>query len=301
MRACVLFVAALSVAAEQPPLGLDAYVPAPGDNPSTPEKIALGRQLFHDKRLSRDNSFSCATCHNPERAFTDDKPLAIGVAQRKGTRRSPAIINRGYGRSFFWDGRTSVLEEQVLLPIVNPVEMDLSLDEIPGRTGLDAKTVASALATYVRSILAGDSPFDRYIAGDRSALSDSARRGLALFRGKGNCATCHVGPNLTDEKFHNTGVGWNGASFSDRGRAGVSGRREDEGAFKTPTLREVARRAPYMHDGRLATLEEVIAFYDEGGTRNPSLDSEIRPLRLKEQEKADLLAFLHALTGTVRQ
>ena len=301
MRGCVYLLCACALAAEQPPLGLDAYVPAPEDNPSTPEKIALGRRLFHDTRLSRDNSISCATCHRPERAFTDDKAVAVGIAGRRGTRRSPAVINRAYGRSFFWDGRSAGLEEQVLQPIANPLEMDLALDEIPARTGLDVKTVARALAAYVRSILAGDSPFDRYVAGDRSALSGSARRGLALFRGKGNCVTCHVGPNLTDERFHNTGVGWDGTAFQDRGRAAVSGRSDDEGAFKTPTLREAARRAPFMHDGSLATLEAVIDFYDEGGRPNPKLDSEIRPLKLTPQEKAELLAFLQALTGTVRQ
>jgi cytochrome c peroxidase len=284
----------------QTPLGLDTYVPAPDDNPTTPEKVALGRKLFHDPRLSRDGTISCATCHDPARGFADDKPLAVGIGKRRGVRRTPTIVNRGYGESFFWDGRARTLEEQVLQPVSNPVEMDLPREQIEKRTGLAPDVVARALASYLRTVLAGDSPFDRYMAGDRSALSDEARRGLAVFRGKANCVACHVGPNLTDERFHNTGVGWNGEAFDDTGRYEATKREEHRGSFKTPTLREASKRPPYMHDGSLATLEEVIRFYDDGGRPNPSLDQEIRPLQLTAEEKRDLLAFLHALSGAIR-
>ncbi len=295
--------AAVVLAGDIPPapLGLDAFLPVPEDNPLSAEKIALGRKLFQDTRLSRDASISCATCHNPERAFTDAKPVAVGVFGRKGHRRVPALINRGYGKSFFWDGRIATLEQQVLQPITNPLEMDLPPQEAAARVGLDVAALFRALASYVRTIRAGDSSYDRYVAGDRSALSEEARAGLKVFRGKGNCVVCHVGPNLTDERFHNTGVEWNGQAFPDPGRYSVTGREEDRGAFKTPTLREVARRPPYMHNGSLAALEEVVNFYDKGGNRNPNLDPEIRPLGLTATEKAALIALLRALTGTVQQ
>jgi cytochrome c peroxidase len=179
--------------------------------------------------------------------------------------------------------------------------MDLPHDQIDDRVGLPKTTVAQALAAYLRTVLAGDSPFDRYIAGDRGALNEAAQRGLAVFRGKGNCLACHIGPNLTDERFHNTGVGWDGKALADQGRYEVTRQDQDKGAFKTPTLRDVAKRPPYMHDGGLASLEEVVRFYDEGGRPNPWLDGEIRPLRLTLGEQRDLLAFLESLSGTVQQ
>jgi len=273
------------------PLGLDLYMPVPEENPVTAEKIELGRRLFHDRRLSRDESLSCASCHIPERGFTNGRPVSVGVFGRRGTRNVPAIINRGYGRAFFWDGHIPILEEQVLQPILNPVEMDLMLEEASARVGLAPEEIANALATYVRSILSGDSPYDRFVNGDRNALTAEEQLGLQVFRGKGNCSVCHVGPTLTDEKLHNTGVAWRDGRLADPG----GGR----GDFKTPTLREVARTAPYMHDGSLATLEEVIDFYDGGGRENPDLDREIRPLRLTSEEKQALAAFLRALNGVV--
>jgi cytochrome c peroxidase len=305
----LLCVGALATAAGIPvPLGLDSYLPAPESNPITKEKAALGRALFFDKALSRDRSVSCATCHLPDRAFTDDKPLAVGLAGRKGTRRTPSILNRGYGKAFFWDGSAGTLEEQVVKPIVNPVEMDLPLEEALNRLreagqypSLDRDSLAAALATYVRTILSGDSPYDRYVAGDRAALSTEQLAGLRLFRGKANCASCHLGPNLTDEQFHNTGTGFFDGNFTDVGRFKVTGQPRDRGAFKTPTLREAALRAPFMHDGSLATLDDVVEHYDKGGAANPSLDREIRPLKLTAEEKRALVAFLHALSGTIRE
>jgi cytochrome c peroxidase len=275
------------------PLGLDLYMPVPEENPITVEKIELGRRLFNDRRLSRDGSTACVTCHEPERTFTDGRALAVGVFGRVGRRHAPALINRGYGRAFFWDARASSLEEQVLKPIEDPNEMDLTLGEASARVGLDSTTISQALASYLRSILSGDSPYDRFVSGDRAALSDEQQKGLQIFRGKGNCTSCHVGPTLTDERSHNTGIAWRDDRLADVGAG--------KGAFKTPTLREVARTAPYMHDGSLATLEAVVDFYNDGGRPNPHLDREIHPLRLSNDEKRALAAFLRSLSGTVRE
>lgn len=275
------------------PLGLDLYLPAPEDNPITAEKIELGRRLFNDRRLSRNGSIACASCHQLARAYSDGRTVAVGVFGRTGRRNAPAIINRGYGRAFFWDGRVRTLEEQVLKPIEDPNEMDLPIDDAAARVGLDRTTLAQTLASYVRSILSGDSTYDRFINGERGVLSREQQLGLNVFRGNGNCTACHVGPNFSDERLHNTGVAWVDGHLTDSG-AGA-------GNFKTPTLRQVARTAPYMHDGSFATLEDVIEFYDRGGRSNPNLDVEIRPLHLTSSEKRGLIAFLQALSGTIRR
>jgi cytochrome c peroxidase len=309
--------ASLADGLRPPPLGLDAYMPIPEDNPLTNEKILLGRKLFFDPILSRDRTISCATCHDPELGFTDNKLVAVGVAGKKGTRRSPRLINRGYGKLFFWDGRAASLEDQVLQPIQNPIEMALTLEEAETRLSADAGYVAGfqnafgrppdtaalqqALASYVRTIVSGNSPYDRYVAGETAALSPEQRRGLDVFRGKGNCAVCHLGPNLTDEEFHNTGVGWKDGARKDQGRAKVTADAADSGAFKTPTLREIASTGPYMHDGSLATLADVIEFYDKGGEPDAHLSREMQRLNLTETEKAGLLEFLRALSGQVRE
>lgn len=285
----------------EPPLGLDAYMPAPEDNPLAPGKVALGRKLFFDKRLSRDGTLSCATCHDPERAFSDGRALARGIGGAEGPRNSPAIVNRAYGASHFWDGRAPTLERQAVEPILNPKELGLSLPELEKRTGMKSGEVAAAIASYVRTIRSGASRVDRYIAGQQAALSETERAGLQLFRGKANCVACHVGPNFSDEQFHNTGVAWRDGRFSDDGRFAVTGKAGDRGAFKTPTLREIARTAPYMHDGSLATLQEVVEYYLSGGRPNPHLDPEVRPLRLSADEKQALVAFLKALSGEVRE
>ncbi len=297
---CMLLFCGLLPAAERiaAPLGLDAFLPVPEENPYTEAKAARGRELFFEKELSRDRSVSCATCHDPKLAFTDTRPLAVGVFGRVGNRRVPTLINRAYGKSFFWDGRVATLEEQVLKPILAEKEMDLTLEEAVGRLraagkygAITAREVSHALATYVRTILSGDSAYDRYVADGRSGLTKTAIEGLRVFRGKGNCISCHVGPNLTDERFHNTGIAWRGGMLSDKGYG--------DGAFKTPTLRDVARRAPYMHDGSLATLEEVIEHYDHGGIFNGALDPELRPLGLSGEEKLALKDFLKSLNGRI--
>jgi len=287
------------------------------ENPLTPEKVALGKRLFFDPILSRDRSLACVFCHDPGRAYTDGRAVAIGVFGRAGTRSAPTLINRGYGASFFWDGRMPTLEQQVLQPIQDPKEMDLTLDEALARlkdhrtypglfqaafgAEVSVEGLSRALASYLRTILSGDAPVDRYAAGDREALSAQAVQGLEIFRGKGNCTACHAGPTYTDERFHNTGVAWRDGRLSDPGRFAVSGKVEESGAFKTPTLREIAWTAPYMHDGSLATLEAVVDFYDDGGRPNPHIDPEIHPLHLAADEKQALVALLKALSGTIRE
>ena len=322
-----LFFAFLIAAAQAPepatpwrpqiPPGLDLYMPVPEDNPLTAEKVGLGRRLFFDPILSRDYTLACASCHDPRRAFTDGLRLAVGVEGRSGTRNAPVIVNRAYGQAQFLDGRAASLEEQALMPIENPNEFDMTLEEAVARLQNhsdypaqfeaafgrepNADDLGRALASYVRTILSGDAPIDRYMNGEREALSEEARQGLRLFRGKANCTTCHLGPTFTDEEFHNTGIAWRAGKLADPGRFAVTGQEEDRGAFKTPTLREVTRTAPYMHDGSLETLEEVIEFYDGGGRANPHLDPELTPLRLTEEEKQALVAFLRALTGSLQE
>jgi cytochrome c peroxidase len=295
-----LLVAALAI-----PLGLDLYMPVPEDNPITPEKIEQGRRLFADTRLSRDGSVACTSCHDPARAFSTPEPIPPGVFGRRGRRNAPALVNRAWGRAFFWDARATSLEQQVLGPIEDPNEMDLPIADASARVGLPADDIARALATYIRSLMSGNSPYDRYSAGDRDALSAEQQVGLQVFRGKANCTACHLGPNLTDERVHNTGIAWSpgaagtaeGGRFLDEGRAAITGKPEDRGAFKTPTLREVGRTSPYMHDGSLASLDEVVDFYDRGGRVNPNLDPDLHPLRLTNAEKRALIAFLRAVSA----
>jgi cytochrome c peroxidase len=297
------------------PIGLDRYVPVPPENPITQEKTALGRRLFFETRLSGDGRTSCATCHQPSRRFTDGRRLPRGVFGREGQRNTPSILNRAYGRFAFWDGRAETLEDQVRAALTGDRDLGLSLDEAVARLSRDAEysrafrtafgepvtapRIAQAVATFVRTQLSGNSRFDRFLTGDVRALRADERRGLEVFSGRARCARCHAGPLLSDESFHNTGVEWHEARFVDPGRAAVTGSERDRGAFKTPSLREVARTAPYMHDGSLARLDEVIEFYDRGGRQNPNLDADIRPLNLARDEKAALLAFLRSLNGRV--
>src|SRR5262245_53749224 len=254
MTACTSLLLALVLAA--PPLGLDLYRPVPEDNPLTKKQVELGRKLFFDKRLSRNRTIACSTCHDPKKAFTDGKAVAAGIDGRLGTRNVPTLVNRVWGRAFFLDGRAATLEKQALEPILNPLEMDLTLPEIKARVGVEPEEAARALASYVRTILSGNSPYDRYINGDHNALSAQAQAGLSVFRGKGRCSVCHAGPTLSDEHMHNTGIAWREERLIDPGAG--------QGNFKVPTLREVARTAPYMHDGSLQTLEDVVGYYNRG-------------------------------------
>ncbi len=300
-----------------PVVGLDMVTATPEDNPLTIEKVALGERLFFDRQLSADGHTRCASCHRPALAFSDSVPLSRGVHDRRGRRNAPTLVNRAYGRAFFWDGRVATLEDQVLHPIQDSTEMGQSLAALVRslRTqpsyrdafrrafdgGIESLVIARALASYLRTLRSGDAAVDRWRAGDSVALSPAALRGLSLFTGSANCVACHVGFNFTDERFHNTGIAGRIrgiASLLDSGRAGVTGREEDVGAFKTPTLRDVELTAPYMHDGSLATLEDVVAFYNDARAGIASLDPEIKPLHLTAAQQQDLTAFLRSLTGS---
>ncbi len=349
--------------AAKPPLGLPP-VPVPADNPQTPEKIALGDKLYHDTRFSADGKVSCATCHASEKAFTDNLPVSKGFQGLTGTRNAPTVINAAYMKSQFWDGREPDLEGQAKQPPINPVEGGLPNHEpileiirndkdyrkqfkkVFG-TSPDQITedhVAKAIAAFERTVISGNSPFDRFqYGGDANALNDSQKRGLELFRVKARCVSCHVIEEtqalFTDSKFHNIGVGFKAIAgrepeiaekflrmkhqqadekkalefidkavltdkeVSELGRFVITEDFSDVGAFKTPTLRNVALTFPYMHDGSLQTLEDVVEFYNNGGRVNPDdpvtpfLSGGIKPLNLTEQEKADLVAFLESLTS----
>lgn len=325
----------------QLPLGLpDDQFTVPEDNPLAADKVALGRMLFFDGRLSVDGKISCATCHLPQIVFTDGRRRSQGVGGQIGARNAPTLINRAFAKNQFWDGRAMSLEEQVKGPLFSPTEMGLASAEelvrrvagIAGyrswfesvfRSEANTENLAKAIASFERTLLSGNARYDKFEAGDEQALSASEQRGLELFRGRARCDQCHSGFNFTDEKYHNIGVGWDKQRI-DLGRYSVTTRRQDIGAFKTPTLREVSRTAPYMHDGSMATLEEVVEFYDKGGISNPFLDGEMRRLKLTMEEvldlyekevpvtppaqsvikleltrrdKADLVAFLKALNG----
>ena len=301
MRGIVQLALMLVMAAEawihKPPLGLDVHLPVPVTNVLTKDKVAAGRRLFFDKQLSRDGTLACASCHDPKQAFSDGRKVARGINGSEGLRNAPALINRGYGKTFFWDGRASSLEVQALEPIFNPIEMGLTKAELERRAGMKTVDVAAALASFVRTIRSGDSRFDKYASGQSSALNAVEKAGMNVFRGAGGCVSCHIGPNFTDEQFHNTGVAWRGARLADEGRFSVSGLLSDRGAFKTPTLRDAALTGPYMHDGSIDTLEDVIEFYSEGGRANPYLDPQMTARRFTAEEKRALAAFLRALTG----
>jgi len=298
------------------PFGLEesaAVIPA--DNPLTTEKVELGRILFFDKRLSQDNTIACASCHLSTNAFTDGKPVATGIRGQKGGRSAPVSFNRVFSNAQFWDGRAPTLEAQSVGPFTNPIEhgfpsydvMNAKMMKIKGYRKLfkdafgdDTITtdrVGKAIASFQRTVLSGNSPADRFDQGQEAgAIPEAAQKGLLLFRDKARCTKCHSGFNFTDEKFHNIGIGWDDNKV-DLGRYMVTSNAEELGAFKTPTLREISRSAPYMHDGRFKTLEEVVNFYNKGGVKNPHQDPLILPLELTDEEKSNLIAFLRTLTG----
>ena len=262
----------------------------------------MGRKLFFDASLSADRKVSCATCHDPARAFTDGRVVAQGVHNAKGTRNTPSLVNAGNGRLFFWDGRADSLEVQALQPMINPKEMGLSEAEIATRAGMPLPDVVAALASYMRTIRSGESRFDYFRAGQPEMLTADERAGHELFRGRARCITCHGGPHLTDDRFHNTGIGvGTDGQPVDAGRYEISQDERERGAFKTPTLREVALTAPYMHDGIKATLEDVVEFYSKGGGRSAYLDPRMQPFPLTGGEKQQLVAFLKTLSGRITE
>jgi cytochrome c peroxidase len=280
----------------------------PADNPATPERIALGRELFNDPRLSRTNRVSCATCHDPTRGFSNGERVATGVDGKKGHRSVPGLFNVAYYRLQFWDGRSATLEEQALVPIQDVREMDMrldvlvmKLDNVPAyRQKFQAvfggkptpQRIAQALAAYERTIDSNDTPFDRYLKGNKKALSAAAERGMQLFYGQARCVICHKGSTLTDDDFHNIGVP---EEQPDAGRRTVTGKAADQGKFRTPGLREVGLTAPYMHNGRFKSLTEVVQHYNFGGVTdqaNDHRDEQLQVLYLVEDQVNDLFRFL---------
>jgi cytochrome c peroxidase len=318
----------------------------PRDNPTTPDRVALGQKLFFDGRLSADGTVACATCHDPDKGFTDGKPTSTGIGKQVGKRNAPTVLNALYNDTQFWDGRAHLLEDQAKLPITNPIEMGqpnldaavAAVAKIPEYRDAFAKIfgraangddLARAIAAYERTQIAFDAPFDRFIAGDEKALDASARRGWALFNGRGRCMSCHgfngTQPTFSDNKFHNIGVSAHKSNFVELARKGIemvdSGDPQaidraalqtdlselgrflvtknvgDIGAFKTSTLRNILVTPPYFHDGSQDTLWDVIDHYNKGGVQNPFLDGGIQRLGLSESEIDDLVAFLVSLTS----
>ncbi len=314
--------------------------PVPPDNPMTPEKIELGKMLYFDPRLSGDGSVSCAKCHDPRQGFQKAREMSPAYPGTKHFRHSPTIINSAYNTALFWDGRAKTLEEQAKGPIASPFEMNMNYDLLierlnaipeyvemfkkafPGEEDpITIDNIAKAIAAFERTIISKNSPFDRYMLGDKDAMTPEQIKGMELFVGKAGCVNCHNGPNFTDNKLHVLGVPKNPVEDDPMVKAtrsfvlktlGFKNHREidrdlgayfqtkdpkDKGAFRTPTLRDVARTAPYMHNGVFKTLDEVIEFYNAGGGDVPNKDPLLKPLNLTEEEKKALKAFLEALTG----
>jgi len=292
-------------------------VPVPLENPQTDQKILLGKRLYFDTRLSKDNTISCATCHDPARGWSDAGPTSKGINSQMGGRRSPPVSNSAYSLLQFWDGRAPSLEEQAKGPIQNPIEMGnthtemlRTVNDIPGYveefqrvfgTGpITVDQVAAAIASYERTVDTTDSPFDRFVRGDVSALTPLEKQGLEIFNGKGHCTACHWGGNLSDGRFHNLGVEPIDPAKPDSGRYVVTKNAADIGAFKTPTVRDASLRAPYLHTGKEKTLEDVVRLYDRGGGSSAeNLDPLMVPLGLSEKEIQALVAFMtRAMTST---
>lgn len=285
-------------------------------NKPTKALVELGRILFFDKRVSGNNSMSCATCHRPDKFWSDGLKLGIGHNGVQLNRSTPTLINAAYNKKQFWDGRASSLEQQSTMPIESPQEMNQNLDElvielkgIKGYVALFAETfqskritranISRALAAFQRSLTSENTVFDRWYLGENDVMSKSAIRGFKIFEGKAECVECHSGFNFTDDEFHNIGLK-SYAKSRDMGRYDITGNFRDKGAFKTPTLRNVVNTAPYMHDGSIQTIDQVIDFYNEGGIKNENIDEDMKKLNLTQNEKSDLIAFLKTLSGNVQ-
>ena len=279
----------------------------PDTSPYSPQVAALGKMLFFDPRLSGAQNMSCATCHNPSFGWETPVSRAIGALNQPLDRHVPTVENLAEAQAFFWDGRAATLEEQAVGPITHPKEMNATLEGVvkrlsqittyrrlfatafPGE-GLSRDAVLRALATYQRTLRSGWSPFDDWVSGDETAISDSAKRGFDLFAGSAHCSSCHSGWALTDHDFHAVGI-----PSGDPGRGAIEP--GAQGMFKTPGLRNIALRAPYMHDGSLATLRNVVLHYNHGGVENARRDVSIVPLGLTDRDIDDLIAFLDTLTA----
>ncbi len=302
----------------QLPGGLAALpaLPVPPENPQTQNKIELGRKLFFDKRLSKDNSISCATCHVPGKAYSDGRARAVGINQTTLSRRSPSLLNSAYNPVQFWDGRAKSLEEQALLPMLGKNEMDMGnqkvllvrIRKLPEyrrkfrlafEREVNVVDIKRAIAAFERTLITPNSVFDRYATGDKGALTDQQKRGLILFIGKASCTQCHNGPNFTDNRFHSLGLLPGEHKCRDVGRFVVSKNPADRCAFKTPSLRSATQQTHFMHDGSLESLSKVIVFYNDGGGKGPKSNL-LFQLHLTDTEQRDLLSFLEALAGPVQ-
>jgi cytochrome c peroxidase len=285
-------------------------IPFPVSNPYSAEKTALGKMLFFDPRLSRNKNMNCATCHNPSFGWEDATRTSVGSQNTHLSRHSPTIINSAWGKSFFWDGRAKTLEEQAQGPIESNVEMNISLPEVTqrlktvdkyqtlitrvfGATGITGENIKKAIATFERTIVSGEAPFDKWIKGDDTAISTSAIRGFDLFNNKAQCSQCHTGWNFTDNEFHDIALIGN-----DKGLGDLNKKSTDNFAFKTPGLRNISQRAPYMHDGRFDQLSMVIAHYNVGLVDRATRSKKLKNINLTKQEIADLTEFLLTLTGS---
>jgi cytochrome c peroxidase len=282
-------------------------------NPNDAAKVALGKQLYFDGRLSKNGAIACAFCHNPGTGWADPRQTSIGIGGGLGGRQAPTVLNTGFNSLQFWDGRARSLEEQALVPIQNPIEMGETHENIVRKlngikgyqqqfrtvfgTNPNLQGVAEAIAAFERTVISTNSAFDKYAMGEAKAMDEAAVRGLVLFKGKARCILCHNGPNFTDNQFHNLGVPQIGPMKEDLGRYYVTKLEKDKGAFKTPTLRSITETAPYMHDGVFKTLGEVLDFLNNGGGTNPNLSPLMKAVNLRPEEKMDLIAFLKALTG----
>jgi cytochrome c peroxidase len=289
-----------------------ASIPFPKENPYTPEKASLGKKLYFDTRISVTSAQSCASCHSPGFGWGDGLAVGVGHGMAKLGRHSPTIINAAWGGIFMWDGRLANLEEQALGPIQSPGEMNMPIEKLMERlatideykplfatafpgVGLSPKTLAQAIATYERTVVSEQAPFDVWIEGNEQAISDEAKRGFVIFNTKAQCSSCHEGWNFTNDGFQDIGL-----PSADVGRGEfLSGVVKMKHAFKTPGLREIVRRTPYMHDGSIATLEQVVEHYDRGGVDRPSRSDLVKPLGLTPQEKSELVAFLKTLTSNL--
>jgi cytochrome c peroxidase len=285
---------------------------APPANPPSSLKIHLGKELYFDTRLSADGTVSCATCHNPAQGWSDEGPTSKGIRGQFGGRRAPPVSNAAYSPLQFWDGRSPSLEDQAKGPLQNPIEMgnshqamiqtisqiigyDEEFKAVFGEGPITVDQVADAIAAFERTVVTTDSRFDRYARGNHEALTPLEKQGLEIFNGKGHCTACHWGPYFSDGRFHNLGVPAKDPKNPDVGRYAVTKNPHDMGAFKTPTVRDAARRAPYLHDGSEKTLESLIDFYNRGGGKDPNLDPLMVPLGLSRHEKQALVAFIKAL------
>ena len=289
-----------------------ADIPFPADNLYTPEKAALGKALFFDPRLSGNQNMTCATCHNPSFGWEVSVKTPIGAQNTALGRQAPTVLDQAWVHPQFWDGRAASLEEQAKGPIQAPAEMNLKLDEAVKRIsgvpdyaawfkkvfpdkGVTGDTIAMAIATFERTVVASYAPFDDWLDGDETAISDSAKRGFALFNGKAQCAGCHTGWNFTDNKFHDIGV----SKGDDIGRGKLEpDNAKAQFAFKTPSLRDIGQRAPYMHDGSLATLDDVMQHYLASAVKRPSISDKLANIDLTPDEASDVVAFLKTLTGS---